>query len=85
MEYKKTFGETVRAARKKQGITQKELAQIVGITPTYCRCIEKGKYSPTWIIWLKICTVLDIDIQKLAEQYIKPEIREIGQYLGVKI
>ena len=85
MDCKKNFGEAMRAARKKHGITQKELAMTVGITSAYCRCIENGKYSPTWIIWLKICTVLDIDILRLAEQCIKPELREIGEYLGIKI
>lgn len=83
--YKKLFGEIMRTAREKQGITQSTLAEIVGVSAAYCRDIEKGRYTPTWIIWLKICTVLNIDILHIAEKHIKPVVNEAGEFLGIKV
>ena len=85
MVHKKDFGKMMRTARKNYGITQNELARIVGVSTVYCREIECGRYTPTWIIWLKICTVLEIDTSYIAETYIKPEINEAGKFLGIEI
>ncbi len=65
MNIKKEFGELMHSQRLKMGITQEKLSELVGISPTYCRRIEHGKYFPTWIIWLKICAVLNLDIIKI--------------------
>ena len=67
MECTKKFGEMMRAARQKKGITSDELAERVGTSSVYCRAIESGKYTPTWVVCVKICTALDIDINKLRE------------------
>lgn len=66
----KAFGEMMRKSRMGRRMPQERLAEIVGISVTYCREIEHGKYTPTWVIWLKICKLLDIDIDKLYEQYV---------------
>ena len=84
-KYKKVFGELMRAARKKQGLSQRELAEMVGVSTTYCGNIEHGKYAPTWIIWLRICTALDIDFDEMCDTYVMPEVREIGQLMGIKL
>lgn len=74
MELKKGFGKIMREERQKQGLSQSELAQRVGITDIYCSDIEEGKYTATWEIWLKICVVLNIDIQKIIENYINNQL-----------
>lgn len=84
-DYKKLFGETMRTARMKQGITHRELAEIVGVSAVYSRDIEKGKYAPTWIIWLKICSVLHIDIDEVRKTYVAAEVREVAQTMGKKL
>ena len=66
----KAFGEMMRKSRTGRRIPQERLAESVGISVTYCREIEHGKYTPTWIIWLKICKQLDIDIDKIYELYV---------------
>ena len=69
----KGFGEIMRKSRTGRRIPQERLAEIVGISVTYCREIEHGKYMPTWVIWLKICKLLDIDIDKIYELYVLEE------------
>ena len=69
----KAFGAIMRQSRTKRRIPQERLAERVGISVTYCREIEHGKYTPTWIIWLKICKLLDIDIDKLYELCVSDE------------
>ena len=46
------------------------------ITDVYLRDLERGSYTATWIICLKICTVLDIDLLEIQRKYIVPEIEE---------
>ena len=65
--YAKVFGDMMRKSRTDRRIPQERLAEIIGISVTYCREIEHGKYTPTWIIWLKICKQLDIDIDKVYD------------------
>lgn len=72
----KVFGEMMRKSRTARRMPQERLAEIVGISVTYCREIEHGKYTPTWIIWLKICKLLDIDIDDLYERYVMEETDE---------
>ena len=73
----RAFGAIMRQSRTNRRMPQEKLAEKVGISVTYCREIERGKYTPTWIIWLKICKLLDIDIDRLYEHYVLEE-REVG-------
>lgn len=77
------FGAVVKNKRKQLGITQEKLAELVGISIVYCRDLEKGKSRSSWVIWVKICVVLKIDINSIIEDYIKPEVNEIGEILGM--
>ncbi len=61
-EADKLFGEMIRKARSERKITQEKLSEMTDISVTYCRYIEKGKYTCSWIIWLKLCKELGIDL-----------------------
>ncbi len=37
------FGEAVRALRKKKGVSQKEMAQAIGVSPAYLSALEHGR------------------------------------------
>lgn len=67
MDYKKKFGEMMHKARKSQGMTSEELANLVGVTDAYCRGIEYGRYSASRIVWLKICNALCINASDVAQ------------------
>lgn len=70
----KEFGSLIRAAREKKKLTQERLSELTGITEVYLRDLENGSYTATWIIWLRLCTVLDLDITRLQKKYIVPQI-----------
>ncbi len=70
----KDFGEIIHVTRTKMHISQKSLSEIAGISDVYLRNIENGNHIVTWLIWLKLCSALDIDIKSLQRKYILPEM-----------
>ena len=70
------FGEMLHVSRIEKRITQKNLSEMAGISDVYLRDVENGHYTATWVIWLKLCTVLDIDIKALQRKYILPELND---------
>ena len=77
------FGAIMKNKRQQLGLTQEKLAELVGISIVYCQDLEKGKSRSSWVIWVKICVVLNIDINSIIEDYIKPEVNEVGEVLGM--
>jgi len=67
VDVEQKFAEMMRARRLKMGLSQEKLAELVGISAAYCRKIEKGKHSPTWHIWLKICMLLNLDVAEIEK------------------
>ena len=74
-ELNEAFGEMLHVSRIEKNITQKNLSEMAGISDVYLRDVENGHYTATWVIWLKLCTVLDIDIKALQRKYILPELK----------
>lgn len=56
-----TFGERLRAEREKQGYSQKQFAEALGITPTRLNYWEKDKREPDVLNIKKILSILKID------------------------
>lgn len=57
---------TLKQARKKcGGYTQKELAELVGVTEVTVSNWETGKTSPSIRLWKKLASVLGIAMQEL--------------------
>ncbi len=56
-----TFGERLRAEREKQGYSQKQFAEALGITPTRLNYWEKDKREPDVLNIKKILDILKID------------------------
>lgn len=54
------IGIAIGKYRRERGLAQKELAKLIGITPTYMSQIEKGKKMPSYPLLGKICTALNI-------------------------
>lgn len=71
------FGEMIKTKRKQKKLTQEELSELAGITDVYLRDLERGSYTATWVICLRICTALDIDLHDIQNKYIVPEISEM--------
>ena len=60
-----TFGQRLVASREKQNLSQKELAERLGITPTRLNYWEKDKREPAIEMIKLIAQILDIDTNYL--------------------
>lgn len=78
------FGAIVSSKRRQLRLTREKLAELVDISVVYCRNIELGKHCINWVIWAKLCVVLELDINSVIEDHIKPELNEIGKIYGMK-
>jgi len=58
-------GKKIHDAREKIGLTQEELAEIIGVTPASISYYENGKKRPSFDKIKKICAVLNLDIAEL--------------------
>lgn len=55
----------IKVARAQKDITQKDLAEAVGVSRQTINAIEQGEYNPTIKLCLKICYVLDKKLDDL--------------------
>lgn len=56
------FGAHVRAARKAQGLTQIDLAEIAGVGPRFVSELERGKETVRLGLALRITRLLGLDL-----------------------
>lgn len=61
----KNLGKKLKAARKAQGLTLKELAYSIDKEPQSIHRVEQGHSNPTYLYLLKVCEGLKIDIHEL--------------------
>lgn len=59
------FSENLKSKRKQLGLTQKELAEIVGITPKTIQNYEKKKTIPTPALMEEISIVLNVSFEEM--------------------
>ena len=62
-----TTGQRIKAARKKAGLTQKELAEQSGVAAISIHQYEAGKRHPQLEQLLRIATALQVSIQELMD------------------
>lgn len=55
----------IKVARAEKDMTQKQLAEAVGVSRQTVNAIEKGEYNPTIKLCRKICRVLDKTLDDL--------------------
>lgn len=60
----KTF---LKEERKKKKITQEQLAGLVGVSRQSINAIERGKYTPSTVLALKISEIFNTTVNKLFE------------------
>ncbi len=54
--------------RREKGMTQAELAQLVGLSPQEIGRIENRKTHPRWHVWVRLSEVFDRPIPELKER-----------------
>jgi putative transcriptional regulator len=65
MKATKTITNCVYDIRKKRGITQEELAKSVNVTRQTIIAIEKGNYTPSVLLALKIASHFNTNVETL--------------------
>ncbi|WP_343209636.1 helix-turn-helix transcriptional regulator [Anaerolentibacter hominis] len=55
----------LKAARTEKGLSQDELAGLVGVSRQTINMIERGDYNPSLNLCLKICWVLERTLDEL--------------------
>lgn len=65
-ERKQLFGEQITSLRKKVGLTQKEVCEIIGVTPQTYSGYEKGKYEPTMETLVRLSLLYGVTINHLV-------------------
>ena len=58
---------TVHTLRTKKGLTQEDLAEKVGITRQTVISIEKGNYTPSVLLALKIARVFKVSVEDIFQ------------------
>lgn len=56
---------TVQDHRQKAGLTQEELGAKIGVTRQTIIAIEKGNYTPSIVLCLKLATLFKVPVEKL--------------------
>lgn len=62
------FGIILREKRIQKNLTQEKVSELAGITDVYLRDLERGNYTATWQIWMRLCVILDIDISEMQKR-----------------
>lgn len=64
----KEFGRFIREARERKGLIQAEVAKKVGISRGYYALVETGSREIYFSTAMKLCGVLDLDINDFARR-----------------
>ncbi len=62
---KETIKNEVNSYRVKKGMTQEELADKIGVTRQTIIAIEKGNYTPSVSLALKLSDIFSVSVEKL--------------------
>ncbi len=62
---KETIKNEVNSYRVKKGMTQEELAEKIGVTRQTIIAIEKGNYTPSVSLALKLSETFSVSVEKL--------------------
>lgn len=61
------LGDKIRKMRKAKGLTQEQLAELIGIDNKHLSRIEIGKHMPTYTVLKKLAKTLEFDIYGIDE------------------
>ena len=67
MDVRERVGNNVRRLRKKQGISQEELADRAALHRTYISGVERGVRNPTVVVLEKVADALGVELSALTK------------------
>jgi len=62
------IGNKIKALRMKQGMSQKELAAKVGLTPSFVSQLESNQITPSLSSFLQICNTLGVSLSETLQE-----------------
>ncbi len=65
MSMKEYIRNSVQAKRQDNGMTQQELAEKIGVTRQTVISIEKGNYTPSVLLALKLAKVFSVSVEDI--------------------
>lgn len=68
-ECQKAFGEFIKRGRETRGLTQGEVATLIGISQSYYGYLERGERNVDFVVAMRICKVLKIDLSDYLKEY----------------
>lgn len=68
MKNNKNYNQKLRSARKRLGITQRELAEKLSVSPSAIGMYEQGRREPNCRMLSEICSVLKIPSQEFFQK-----------------
>ena len=80
-EIKKLLGQRIRQLRKARGITQEELAELLGIGTPNISYIENGKFAPSMENFEKLVNIFNVEPYEFYKFPPKESILEIKNRL----
>ncbi len=67
----KRFGEKLRTLRKRNGLTQKQVGDMLGVSRVYIVQLEKGQKTPNAAMILKIADIFGVCTDKLMRDEVE--------------
>ena len=64
------FGKFIKQGREKRDMFQSEVAMEVGISQAYYSYLERGEREIDFVLALKICQVLHLDLNDFIKNYV---------------
>lgn len=64
----KILGKKIQRLRKKKGLTQEELAEMIGFSRVYMGYIEQGRETPSLKMLIKIAKKLGVRVEELFQR-----------------
>ena len=80
-----TMGDRIKEIRKKQGLTQEQLAEKVDITLEYISQIERGLKIPSMQVFIKLVEVLDVSADYLLRDAVSTRNLYGDKQIGRKL
>lgn len=72
-----TVAENIKTIRKQKGLTQKQLAELIGVSVRGLQDIEYGKTQPKYKTLLKLSEVLDYPFMNQKVIYIPLDLTQV--------
>jgi transcriptional regulator with XRE-family HTH domain len=73
----KVFGQRLRELREKRHLSQRQLADAVGIPHTHVSSLERGLLMPTLLTMIRLAAALECKVSALTSAFDKADLQTL--------